>query len=269
MQRVLNRVHCKLLLSVVTLAFLLNGCDGEPGASDPNGRPPFVSNLTFSPAEVDIQSLDPSQIDGNIVEIQVDVTVQATDEDGLVDRVIFAVRPPAQDVAPLEFGFLPETGNGQFGGSYMLPFDTGLTGNYTVEAYAVDDDNLLSNKVLGTLAIRNDGMPPVIEEIDAPDVIERPDTGSSLVALVAVVSDPDGLSNIANVLFWNVDRPADTFALFDDGDQGGDEVAGDGRYTVTIQISSTASLGTNVFAFQATDRGGLRSEVVTKEITVE
>ena len=267
MQRVLNRVHCKVLLSVFVV--LLYGCDAEPGPSDPTGRPPLVSNLAFTPLEVDIQALDPSQIDGNIVEIQVDVTVQATDEDGLIDRVIFAVRPPAQDLPPVEFGFLTGSGSGQFEGSYMLPFDTGLTGNYTVEVYAIDDDNLLSNRVLGTLTIRNDGMPPVIDEIDAPDVIERPDTGTSLVALVAVVSDPDGLSNIANVLFWNVERPDDTFALFDDGEQGGDEVAGDGRYTVTIQISSTATLGTNVFAFQATDRGGLRSEVITKEITVE
>jgi hypothetical protein len=46
-------------------------------------------------------------------------------------------------------------------------------------------------------------------------------------------------------------------------------VAGDGRYTRTVFLLSTNQAGTNTFAFQATDRSGLVSEVVTRDIVVE
>ena len=54
-----------------------------------------------------------------------------------------------------------------------------------------------------------------------------------------------------------------------DGMGGGDESAGDGRFTATVQISSDNAAGINRFAFQATDRAGLQSEVVEQEVTIQ
>jgi hypothetical protein len=46
-------------------------------------------------------------------------------------------------------------------------------------------------------------------------------------------------------------------------------VAGDGRFTLTVQVESANAPGENTFAFQAFDRSNLESEVVLKSITVQ
>ena len=275
MQRAIQRVKRSLVYASKRVPVLLfctllwAGCDAEPGPEDPTGRPPVVSNLSFTPEQLDIRSLDSTQVQSGAVDIQVDVSVQVTDSDSELDRVVFVLRSPEQTQDALAFHFLESSAANQYAGSFSITFDTGLTGNYLVEVYAVDSDNLLSNRALGTLSFVNDGQPPVIDEVIAPATIQRPATGTQQEQLVAVVSDPDGVSNVANVVFWNVNNPTATFSLFDDGDQGGDEVAGDGRFTVTIVISSTNATGTNTFAFQATDRSGLKSEIIRVDITVE
>ena len=271
MQRALQRVPLRAYLNILFLfccALFWAGCDSEPGPEDPLGRPPVVSDLAFTPEALDIKSLDAGAVVDGDVDVQVDVSVQAVD-DGALDRVVFIIRPPDQDLAPVAFHFLESGPDNTYSGSFTVTFDTGIIGRYVVEAYAVDDDNLLSNTVLGALDIIRDGQPPIIDEVIAPDSIQRPDEGTAELQIVAVVSDPDGVSNVSNVLFWNVNSPNNTFSLFDDGIQGGDEIAGDGRFTLTIVISSTNALGTNTFAFQATDRSGLQSDIVTKDITVE
>ena len=275
MQRAIQRVTHSFVYTgkrvpyFLFFALLWAGCDAEPGPEDPAGRPPVVSNLTFTPDQLDIRSLDPAEVQNGAVDIQVDVSVQVVDTDSDLDRVVFVLRSPDQNQEAIAFHFLDLSSANQYGGSFPITFDTGLTGNYLVEVYAVDSNNLLSNRALGTLSILNDGQPPVIDEVIAPTTIQRPATGTQQEQLIAVVSDPDGVSNVANVLFWNVNSPTATFSLFDDGDQGGDDVAGDGRFTVTIVISSTNATGTNTFAFQATDRSGLKSEIVRVDITVE
>ena len=132
----------------------------------------------------------------------------------------------------------------------------------------MDEAGQASNQLIGSLVLAASGREPVIEEVIAPERVERPSTGATPITLVAVVSDPDGLANVSRVRFWNVEAPSATFGLRDDG-QGGDEVAGDGRYTATVQIESTNRPGPTTLAFQATDRGGLESQIVEKTITVE
>ena len=185
----------------------------------PGGRPPVVSNLVFTPQQLDIKSLDSDQVQDGKVEIQVDVSVDVIDRDGELDRVVFVIRSPEQAQDAIAFHFLDPGTVPEFTGSFMVEFDTGLIGKYLVEVYAVDNDNLLSNRALGTISLLNDGEPPVIDEVIAPETIQRPATGTRQEQLIAVVSDPDGVSNIANVLFWNVNSPDDTFSLFDDGQQ--------------------------------------------------
>ncbi|MEX1054388.1 MAG: hypothetical protein WED81_00055, partial [Rhodothermales bacterium] len=110
-------------------------------------------------------------------------------------------------------------------------------------------------------------------EVAAPDTVVRPAAGepAKLIRIVASVSDPDGLTNVNVVQFWNAGNPSSKFPMFDDGDTAasGDEVARDGKYTVTVRIESANQPGTNRLAFQATDLSGLRSNVFEKEIVVQ
>jgi hypothetical protein len=80
-----------------------------------------------------------------------------------------------------------------------------------------------------------------------------------------VVSDPDGLNNLLSVVVRTPN--GSELEMFDDGASLGDEVAGDGRYTATFDVPQ-AEPGTFTFEFQAFDRFGLSSEIVTRDVTV-
>ncbi len=180
------------------------------------------------------------------------------------------LRSPTVDAEPVLTQMMNGSGNGPYQLTREVELPRGETGNYTLLIYAVDDEGQLSNLVRGTFTLENRGEPPVIASVEAPDTVQRPAAGEqTLVEIVAVVSDPDGLANLSRVVFWNTAAPADRFDLVDDGLNGGDDVAGDGRYTITVQVASDNAPGPRVFAFQATDRAGLESNVVEKTITIE
>ena len=94
------------------------------------------------------------------------------------------------------------------------------------------------------------------------------------IPIVVTVEDPDGIANVSRVeMLVNGSGP---LFLCDDGGNGvcnagfppsGDEVAGDGRFTITIQLDASNSPGDNLFEFTAVDRGGLES--ATEQRTVE
>ena len=69
-----------------------------------------------------------------------------------------------------------------------------------------------------------------------------------------------------------------TLQLCDDGGgatcnalfpNSGDVTAGDGLFTLTIELESSNTPGDNIFVFKAIDRAGLESETVTRIIVVE
>lgn len=250
--------------------FLLPGCDSAPGPSDTAGLPPVLDGFSYSPQSLNVLEAPADQLVGDNVRVRFTVSVQASDPDGEVADVVLVLRSPVIDAEPI----LAQSMNGFDGGIYELIRDVelprGQIGNYTVLVYAVDNEGQLSNQVRGTFLLENRGEPPVIESIEAPATIQRPPAGEQALArIVATVSDPDGLANITRVVFWNAAAPGEVFDLFDDGQSGGDETAGDGRYTITVQVTSENTPGPRVFVFQAIDRAGLSSEEESITITIE
>ena len=256
-------------MALTIAGVLVSSCDTAPGPSNPTGRPPALSNFTYSPQSLNLlESPDGAVVDGRVnVDFQVQVSV--SDDDSPIDRVLFVLEPPTAGRQPLVSSLLDGSSDGTYTLERQVSLSIGETGNYSLSVHAVDDTGLLSNRVLGTFSLVNEGEPPVVDSLDVPDVIQRPASGTQSVVFAAWVSDPDGLPNIASVVFWNVSNPGATISLFDDGESGGDDTAGDGRYTATVQISSSNSPGVNRFAFQATDRAGLKSNVVEKDVTIE
>ena len=59
--------------------------------------------------------------------------------------------------------------------------------------------------------------------------------------------------------------------MFDDGNLAlhGDQVAGDGIYSLLIQISSTNDKGTYRLEFQAKDRGGKLSNIINHNLLIQ
>ena len=226
----------------------LSACDQAPGLLDDAGVPPELSEFSFSPHEF----IAPPGDADVIVPLSLEVTVRDADND--VEAVSFVV---FGDTTIAE-GMLASGSGGQYAGVY------------TVLVFAEDREGMLSNQVRGMMHVSAEGAPPVISMVVAPDTLRRPMPGepSALLELVAVVSDPDGLSNIASVEFWNVTRPGTKIGMFDEGTDG-DAEAADGRYTRIVQINSSNEPGVTTLAFQARDRAGLLSDIVEATTVVE
>jgi hypothetical protein len=120
--------------------------------------------------------------------------------------------------------------------------------------------------------LKEKNLPPIVFDLQAPTTISRnakPDT--HLISVRA--TDPnipcDGIARV----FFNTYKPnnelssGSPFAMRDDGQQG-DAVAGDGRYSLVIQITPLNATGNYRFEFQAEDKKGARSEKLIHIIMV-
>lgn len=251
-------------LGLAALVAALAGCDSAPGPQPLDARPPVVSDFAFSPDSV---FFDDAVTSGDSAAIDLALSVRADDPDGgQIDRVEFAVRwqfAPSNE--PSVTGVLEPGDDGRYAGSVGLALPRNRRGLYSIVVYAVDSDGLLSNQVRGLFELAGFGLgPPVIDAVEAPAEFRPPGT----LQLIAVVSDPDGLSDVARA---EVQFPAPfsgVFALADDGGAGsGDATAGDGRYTVTFDIPA-ADPGPVTVTFRAFDRDGMASADVPFTITI-
>ncbi|MEM1043259.1 MAG: choice-of-anchor X domain-containing protein [Bacteroidota bacterium] len=237
--------------------FALAGCDSATDPQPLGGRPPEVSDFAFSPDSV---FFDDALVSGDSAGIELTLSVRAADPDGTVDRVQFSVQ--GQFEGTIASGALALGDDGRYAATAPLLLGRGQRGLYSLLVYAVDDDGLLSNQVRGQFELAGRGLgPPVVEAIDAPAEFQPP----GLLVLVAVVSDPDGLSDIARVEVTGATGAI--FQLFDDGQTSGDETAGDGRYTASFDVPE-ATPGPQTFVFRAFDRDGLVSDDVPFTITI-
>lgn len=255
------------------MCWWIAGCDQAPGPTDLNPRPPVVSDLVFSPTELVAESLPEGwRFEGDRLVGPFTAAVTATDADGEIDEVVAVLQSPL-DTTPLVAEALQPAGGNRYAGTVEVSIPRGAVGEYTVLVFAVDDERRQSGELRSRLRFTATGEPPVLESVNVPDRVQRPAPGAQDISLVfsADVSDPDGLANIAQVQFWNVNAPGERIDLFDDGrtQQTGDETANDGRYSRRIFLSSDNAPGVQTFAFQATDRSGLTSEIVEVQLTVE
>lgn len=272
--REMNSALLKLVLLPI-LCIGLASCDTAPGLEEDAGTPPDLETFTFSPNFVVFEALPEDQvIDGNKAKINLNLDVDIADPDNDVETVSFIVRSPINPYDIVAQGELAGSGgSGTYVGIEELLLPKGSIGKYTILVFATDSKGNISNQARGSLDFQTEGGdPPVILAISAPDSVMRPasDQPAILVNIIAEVTDPDGLDNIAKVVLRTISNQE--FPLLDDGGNdgspSGDTVAGDGMYTITIQVESTNGIGPNTFSFQATDRSGFESNIVEKTITI-
>ena len=128
---------------------------------------------------------------------------------------------------------------------------------------------------LGTFKFNNGqaNIAPIIsDDIVDPDTAIVTDTTIILTSIN--VFDENGLADIDKVYFV-VYRPNGTTSgaqnvLFDDGlASHGDQIAGDGIYSLIIQITSSNAKGTYRLEFQARDRGGKLSNIINHSLLIQ
>jgi len=255
----------RLSFGALALLLALAACDTAPGPQPLNPRAPVVSDFAFSPDSV---FFDDVVVANDTAAVTLDLSVRAADPDGgTIDRVAFVVE--GQFEGTVANGTLEAGEDGRYAATVPLEFGRGQRGLYTVLVYAVDDDGLLSNQVRGLFELAGVGLgPPVIDAIDAPAEFQQP----GRLQLIAEVSDPDGLTDIARVEVVFPEPFAATFELADDGQSAGDETADDGRYTATfegVQLPPEFETPYDLdLVFRAFDRDGLASDDVPFTITI-
>ena len=209
-------------------------------------------------------------------------TVHDPDGDA-VDFVLLDIHPPAY-TQPAVIDTLRDDGQSGDGlagdGEFGLLFESTRFGSaegiFTVALRPVDNAGGIGPAVVENYAMRRfyvDNQPPELSDLTAPSTISRSATPNTYLLAVSA-SDPDAArgDRITRV-FFNSFRPDGTpasgnpFQMRDDG-MDGDDTAGDGRYSLIIQITPTNPTGNYRFEFQAQDNNGALSEKLIHTITV-
>ena len=251
------------------------GCDSAPGPPDLDASAPVVSGIQVTP---DLLALDQIPGSGDDVTTTITVSADVDDEDGDLAAFFVVVRSAEANQAPLATSEQSIPGSGRIQSQIELVIPRASGGPFIVSVFASDVAGHLSNVVFGSINVSASSEPPVIENVDIPAVVTRPAAGEPplVIPIVATVSDPDGIDNVSFVEV--VVNGGTSLRLCDDGGVGscntgfgssGDATAGDGQFTLTIQLDSSNSAATYTFEFSAVDRSGLRSAVEVRTIEVQ
>ena len=142
-------------------------------------------------------------------------------------------------------------------------------GNYTVRFFASGLDNKSKQVAVGSFYFNNgqDNVAPVISNLVAPDTVTI-GTDTTFIQITLDVQDANGLNDIQFAWFDSYlpnGNPSsqNPIALFDDGINGGDLIAGDGTYSRIVILPPTGvTKGTYRWEFRARDRSGTLSNQI-------
>lgn len=267
-----------VLTGVGLFAAVHSACDQAPGPELTGTRGPILEDFSFAPQRLVYALLPEEQIRGDSLDVPLSVSVTARGGHAPVEQVQFVVQS-GDDI--IHQGMLRAEGNDRYSTISTLTIPALEIASYTVLVFAVDREARLGGEVRGTLEyvrVFEPGSPPMLDELIVPDTLQRPAAGQPAVSLLlaARASDPDGLSDIEKVEFWNAEAPTDRILLCDDGGtrpcgsspESGDAARGDGVFTRRVFIQSTNQTGVNTLVFQATDRAGLESPELATDIVI-
>jgi len=272
---------------LVSLGILFSSCEKkEDNPVDTSYATPYLSLVSFNHAVLNLNTDNTGSVQ-QIDSVTYRITILFNG-----NAVLNASELPAQGVVTafkpnetLPFAqfsfFLQSTGSDSFQFSSPLTFTIKNTdiGTMVFQFSITTVSGSSSNLVQQSLVIqRNVNHPPVILNVALPDTVVLPAHDSLLIKITAQVSDPDGLGDVGEVFFYSLNstNPQQKFEMYDDGGRvfpnDGDDVAGDGIYTIIIKIVDTPfvrQVGTFHFEFHAADKEGASATPITKSLTIQ
>jgi len=149
-------------------------------------------------------------------------------------------------------------------------------GKYAIKFFITDLNNNTRQVAVRSFEYDNNQVsyPPQLSDLVAPDsvIAEEPKT---VIFMSVTASDQNGLQDIKEVYFISY-RPDGTTSgeknqMFDDGNTptNGDLIAGDGIYSILIQVTPQNTKGTYRFDFRAVDRTSKLSNIISQNIVVQ
>jgi hypothetical protein len=267
-----------IVLSILIISVLFSSCEKkDDSVIDPSYKAPILTNpykskdtvFTVSTAPV-ISLFSAVSVDPNGGGDIKSVTCKVLSPDNTL-----LVTIPMQDN-----GVNPDSVSGDSRYSCAINISNlscVLVGQYSFQLIAENTAGLLSNQINSTFnVVLTNNQAPVVSGLYSPDSIAIPSSGVSVSTLSVFALDSNGYCDIKRV-FFNSFRPDSTitggspFAMFDDGNiaDHGDTAAGDGRFSLKIQIASTqTTVGWFTFKYQAEDNSGLLSNVLIGRIYI-
>lgn len=263
---------------------LIGSCESKDnGIVDSVGAAPLLTQVSLSPSQVNTDSINvgASRQPDDLLTITTTIVgrVQANFQHPVTvsysvtssDSLIIVTRGVL-----LDDGQAPDQtkGDGLFSGKASFQIRRVQVGFFTVEVSVESDAGYSSNAIIMPLTVFHGNQPPVISDLVAADTISLGNQ-SQLLLLSVRASDPDGLNDIARVVF-NSYRPdgsasgGNPFVMYDDGSVAhGDVKAADGIFSLLVSLPSNTQTGTYTFKFQAFDRSNDSSNVIIHQLTVK
>jgi hypothetical protein len=163
--------------------------------------------------------------------------------------------------------------------SNKFPFSQSyLNGQYTIRYYFTDIYNKTVRAAEHSFYYSNGlaDIAPVVSNLVAPDTVTLDTTATTNIPISIQAADSNGLKDIYMVFFNSFlpnGNPSSNnpFVMYDDGNPDhGDAKAGDGTYSLIISLPKTGvTKGTYRWDFQAKDRAGKSSNIITHNIVVK
>jgi hypothetical protein len=274
-----------LLLPIALSLVATEGCEKKSDSVvDSVGRPPVLLQTAVSPASINSDSINVgnTRSPDDLLSLSAIVTARVTaSPDNPISIVHYALKDPisiqtvaAGDLLDDGAGVDKTRGDSLFTGKVGFQIKRVEVGTFRLEIRAESQNGFQSNTAVVPLIVFRGNRPPVLSALDAPDTLTLANQ-SQLLPLRIKASDPDGLSDVARVIFnsYKPDSSASSgnpFQMYDDGAAShGDVTAGDGTYSLIIALPSNTQLGTYRFEFQAFDRSNEASAKIVHRITVK
>ena len=264
----------KIIAISLILVFIFIGCEKEYDTVIENYNPDYQVKLVSPSDSIQYNPLD------SLITIRIAFNSAVNIQSVFCD--VYAADNSKLNSAPLvllDNGQIVNgddiNGDGFFANKFPLS-ELYPNGIYNIKYFVTDKSNSTNQVALGTFKFDNGqaNIAPVIsDDIVDPDTAVVTDTTIILTSIK--VFDQNGLSDIDRVYF-EVYRPDGSTnnnqnLMFDDGNLTlhGDQTAGDGIYSLLIQITSANQKGTYRLEFQAKDRGGKLSNIINHSLLIQ
>ena len=269
---------------LVAVIVLLDGCDKNQLASlDSKDYPPILSQLQFSPDSVYLDNITPAN--GQYT-VTLTIRAKASDADGVTDLAAVTADLIMADgslaaggIVLHDDGVTPDSARGDsvFSGSLQFQLTRSQAGNWQVRVSAVDRRGASSNSLSRQLKLTRRNSPPVLFNLEAPDILTIAAGDSSLLRMSIAASDSDGLADIIDVHWESPDgqNPNFPFPMKDDGGSSpgppsGDPVAGDGIFSFRQWIKDSPTVrGRYRLLFKSRDSAGDTSLTLLHNLTIQ
>ena len=247
-------------LWALSLLAALAACDAAPGFPAEAERP-TLADVRIAPSQDSLATEAPTATVPLVVEAEVGgegpvtvrVLVRYAEADTLVAEVAVEAEPgPVRVEAP-------------------FTVSRGATGDYRVEVATEGPDGRAGDGAAAVVHFAAASLgPPTVAEVEIASPVTR-GSRTVTVPVVATVTDPDGVANVAVVALVEPESGAVIGRLFDRGRTSSppDQTAGDGRFTAGLQIPPDLPAGTYTLAVVALDRAGEQSEARPFTFTVQ